>query len=298
MTFMIQLAAFSALLLAFAQQSGLNAAFDTPREEKLVPPVHSSKSIRIVSWNIDRGTRLSIIGDELDKSPADLYLLQEVDSNTKRAANLDEASTLARRLKVNMSYAVEFEELSQEAENQQHPAPAYTGQATLTRLPMLKSRVLRFQHQSGFWKPHSWIPSSVPLLQRRVGDRIGLVTELEFAGKRLVVYNLHLESRSMGRIQTEQLDEVLADTKRYPADTAFILGGDLNTKYLPSVFLHKLEREGFSSATGEKIERTHEIMMALDWIFVRGPLQIEDGRVRREFRGSDHFPIYAEVVSK
>jgi endonuclease/exonuclease/phosphatase (EEP) superfamily protein YafD len=76
------------------------------------------------------------------------------------------------------------------------------------------------------------------------------------------------------------------------------LGGDLNSKYLPAIYLHKLEREGFRSATGERIERTHAIAMTLDWIFVRGPIRIEDGRVRREFRGSDHYPIYAEVVAQ
>jgi endonuclease/exonuclease/phosphatase family metal-dependent hydrolase len=279
--------------------SGLKADFYTPREETFVPSVDNSKAIRVVSWNIDRGTQLPVIGDELSRNAADLYLLQEVDSNTRRGANLDESAELARRLNVDLSYAVEFEELSQEHENRQDPAPAYTGQATLTRLPMRHSRILRFQRQSGFWKPHSWIPSSVPLLQRRMGNRIALVTDLEFAGRLLVVYNLHLESRSMGRIQAEQVDEVLADLKKhYPPNTAVILAGDLNSKYLPSIFLHKLEREGFRSATGERIERTHAIAMALDWIFVRGPIRIENGRVRREFRGSDHYPVYAEIVAQ
>ncbi|SRR5579884_2625176 len=273
---------------------GLGAEFYNAREETFVPSADESKSIRIVSWNIDRGAQLPLIGDELAKNPADLYLLQEVDSNTRRSANRDEASELARRLNVNLSYAVEFEELSQEQKT-----PAYTGQATLTRLPIRHSRVLRFEKQSGFWKPRSWIPSSVPLLQRRRGNRIALVTDLEFAGRLLVVYNLHLESRSMGSIQSEQLDEVLADIrKQYPPDTAVILAGDLNTKYLPGIYLRKLEREGFRSATGERIERTHSIAMALDWIFVRGPVQIEDGRVRRDLRGSDHYPVYAEIVAQ
>jgi endonuclease/exonuclease/phosphatase family metal-dependent hydrolase len=278
---------------------GLTAEFLQPREESFVPSADDGHSIRVVTWNIDRGTELPLIGDELLKSPADLYLLQEVDSNTKRGEHLDEPSVLAQRLNMNVAYAVEFEELSQEHNSKDGPgAHAYTGQATLTRLPMRHSRILRFQRQSGFWKPHSWIPSSVPLLQRRLGDRIALVTDLEFDNRLLVVYNLHLESRSMGIIQADQLDEVLSDAgKHYPPNTAIILGGDLNTKYLPAIFLHKLERAGFHSATGERIERTHAIAMSLDWIFVRGPLQIEDGRVRKDFRGSDHYPVYADVVA-
>ncbi|HEX4748058.1 MAG TPA: endonuclease/exonuclease/phosphatase family protein, partial [Bryobacteraceae bacterium] len=222
--------------------SGFAAEFLQPREESFVPSADDGHSIRVVTWNISRGTELPLIGDELSKTPADLYLFQEVDSNTKRGEHLDEASVLAQRLKVNVSYAVEFEELSQEHGSKEGGGgPAYTGQATLTHLPMRHSRILRFERQSGFWKPHSWIPSSVPLLQRRLGDRIALVTELAFNNRLLVVYNLHLESRSMGLIQADQLDEVLADaSKRYPPNTAIILGGDLNTKYLPAIFLHKL----------------------------------------------------------
>lgn len=299
----------TALLLFFPQQSaktdpahnassGLSLAFETPREETFVPSIDAKKSIRVVTWNIDRGTELKLIGDELQKNPADLYLLQEVDSNTKRAENVDEAAVLAKRLKMNMRYAVEFEELSQESKQQESSNPAYTGQATLTRLPIRNARILRFQHQSGFWKPRDWIPSSLPFMQRRLGNRIALVTDLEFAGKPLIVYNLHLESRSMGKLQDEQLDEVLADMKRYPPNTAFLVAGDFNTKYLPSIFLHKLERAGFHSATGNRVERTHKILLALDWIFVRGPIRVEDGRVNRNLEGSDHYPLYTEVVAQ
>jgi endonuclease/exonuclease/phosphatase family metal-dependent hydrolase len=293
--------AFAALLDAQAPQNAagftrsplLSPEFNKPREFKLVHGNGDLKSIRVVTWNIDRGEELNIIGTELERNPADLYLLQEVDWNAARSGLKDEALDLAWRLHLNVVYGVEFEELSQERNG-----PAFIGQATLTRLPIRSSRVLRFKRQSGWWKPRAWIPSSLPFMQRRLGNRIALVTELEFAGRLLVVYNAHLESRSFGRIQSEQLDEILADAKRYPPGTAIILGGDLNTKYLPSIFLHKLENAGFQSATGEHIERTHKIAMALDWIFSKGPVRLEEGRVRRDVKGSDHYPIYAELVAR
>ena len=267
--------------------------FNATREINIVAPDPNVQTLRLVSWNIERGVELDLIASELDRNPADLLLLQEVDLNTSRAHEKDVAAELARRLRLNASFATEFEELGQEKEG-----PAYTGQATFTRLPIRQVRVLRFKHQSGFWKPHSWIPSTMPLMQRRIGSRIALVSELDFHGRLLVVYNAHLESRSAGPIQSAQLDEILADLKRYPPQTAVILGGDLNTKYLPSIFLHKLENEGFQSATGEKIERTHTIAMALDWIFARGPVRLEEGQVRRNLKGSDHYPIYAELVAR
>jgi endonuclease/exonuclease/phosphatase family metal-dependent hydrolase len=269
------------------------ADFDKPRLTFAATADPHLSSCRIVTWNIDRGTRLKTIEAELAENPAALLLLQEVDWNTARAGNIDEAAELAKHLKLNAAYGIEFEELRQE-----HGEQAFIGQATLTRLPMRRSRVLRFQHQSGFWKPRSWIPSSLPLLQRRLGSRIALATDLDLDGRLLVVYNLHLESRSYGRIQSEQLDEVLADLKQYPPDTAVIVGGDLNTKYFPSVFLHKLERAGFRSATGEHVERTVSIVMALDWIFAKGPVDVLQGAVRRDFKGSDHYPVYAELKAR
>ena len=278
--------------LAFAQT--LPPDFYKPREFRCAEPATHLAFLRVVSWNIDRGEELNRVADALTRERADLLLFQEVDWGTKRVHNVDVGEELARKLKLNLSYGIEFEELSQEQDKDQH---AYIGQATLTRLPVKRSRILRFKEQSGFWKPHSWIPSKMPLMQRRLGDRIALINDLEFQGHLLVVYNAHLESRSYGRIQMDQLDEMLADLKQnYPPNTAVILGGDLNTKYLPSIFLHKLEREGFRSATGEQITRTHKIAMALDWIFVRGPYQFESGKVRKDVKGSDHYPLYAELI--
>lgn len=281
-------------MLAVAPARAADAAdVNTPRVVTLFPSSGDTRQIDVATWNIDHGSHLDEIASELERNPASLLLLQEVDYDDARSGGKDVALALARRLHLNFAYGIEFEELSQE-----RGRPAYIGQATLTRLPVQHVRILRFQHQSGFWKPHGWIPSGLPLFQRRLGGRLALVTELQFAGRTLVVYNAHLESRSFGRIQDEQIDEMLADLKRYPPDTAVILGGDLNTKYLPSRFLRKLQNAGFQSATGERIERTHTIAMALDWIFARGPIKVVQGRVRRDMNGSDHYPVYAELTRR
>jgi endonuclease/exonuclease/phosphatase family metal-dependent hydrolase len=265
---------------------------NAPREVRHLAGDGQRRSIQIVNWNIDHGSNFEQIAEELRQSGADLCLLQEVDWNAARSGSKDVAFELAERLGMNAAYGIEFEELSQERGDQ----PAYIGQATLTRLPMVRSRVLRFKRQSNFWQPHWWMPSALPMMQRRLGSRIVLITELQFAGRPLVVYNPHLESRSMGQIQSAQLNEILADLEQhYPAGTSAMIAGDINSKYFPSVFLRKLEKEGFRSALGERIERTHKIAMALDWIFVRGPFTLEEGAVQRSAKGSDHYPITARL---
>jgi endonuclease/exonuclease/phosphatase family metal-dependent hydrolase len=276
---------FLSLLLALPPSA---ADVNSPRQLHRVVGDPRARSVRIITWNIDHGSHLDQIAGELHRANASICLLQEVDLDAARSAFKDVAFTLAERLNMNASYGIEFEELSQ----RRNGVPAYVGQATLTSLPLVGSRVLRFQHQSSFWQPHRWLPSSLPLMQRRLGSRIALVTELQFAGRPLIVYNPHLESRSMGKIQIRQLDEILADLKQnYPPGTDAIIAGDLNSKYIPSIFLHKLQKAGFHSALGDRIERTHKIAMALDWIFVRGAFTLQDGVVDRSVQGSDHYPV-------
>src|SRR5579875_183301 len=293
------IAAHFAILSAARDRSNIRRAsiprgfFDHPRQIQITPPNGSLRSIRVVTWNIDRGTELDAITQDLKRNPADLCLLQEVDWGTARVHGADIATELANRLHLNAAYGIEFEELGQE-----RSGSAYIGQATLTELPIVRVRVLRFQHQSGWWQPRTWLPSSLPLMQRRIGGRIALVTDLKFAGRLLVVYNAHLESRSLGKIQSEQLDEILADAKQYAPTTPILIGGDLNTKYFPSKFLKKLEGAGFRSALGERIERTHKIAMSLDWIFAAGPVKLQEGVVRRDLTASDHYPLYAELVAR
>lgn len=285
----------SGLLLGNASAATLPAIFQTPREIRTTKPVRNLRSIRIATWNIDRGTRAGKLVADLEENPAALCLFQEVDWGTKRTDGADVAAELAKQLHLNAVYGVEFEELSQ---GRNHRS-AYIGQATLTKLPIENTRILRFRHQSGWWKPRAWMPSKMPFMQRRVGSRMALVTELRFAGRLLVVYNAHLESRSLGKRQFQQLGEILADTKRYPTGTAIIIGGDFNSKYLPSKYLKKMKRAGYRSALGQRIERTHKIAMALDWIFVKGPVQLRDGTVRKDLdNASDHYPVFAELMAR
>lgn len=226
-----------------------------------------------------------------DQAP-DLCLLQEVDQHDKRSGDRDIARELAERLHYNYAFGVAFEELGQSVDGR----PAYQGQATLSRWPIARSRILRFHRQSNWWKPHSWIPDTA-FFQRRLGGRIALVTEIRVDGRPIVIYNVHFESRSAGAIQTEQLKEVLADLAQYPRGTAAIMGGDFNSKYHPYGLLHSLEAQGFNSVLDNRVERTHVIFGYLDWIFYRGPWRVDDGAVVRGTHASDHDPVVAELVA-
>jgi endonuclease/exonuclease/phosphatase family metal-dependent hydrolase len=245
----------------------------------------------ILDWNIDRGKDLNDIEGQMRQFNPELCIFQEVDLDARRSGGIDVAKKLAEEFRMNYVFAPEFQELSQGTPE----SPAYHGQALLTKLPIRSSRMLRFTHQSGFWKPRRLLSSSMPLWQRREGGRVALITELDNGGKPLVVYNLHLESRGNDQLRMAQLEEVLADAQRYPAETSVIIAGDLNTKTAHSALMPRLRQAGYRSAFGDRRIRTHMIIGALDWVFVRGPIECEHADVLRGVDGSDHFPITVDV---
>src|SRR5277367_695282 len=133
----------------------------------------------VFDWNIDRGQHLDDIKEQIRQLKPDLCIFQEVDLDARRTHGTDVAKELAQTFGMNYVFAPEFQELGQGTAED----PAYHGQALLTTLPVRSSRMIRFEHQSGFWKPRRLLISSVPLLQRREGGRVALVAELDNGGK-------------------------------------------------------------------------------------------------------------------
>ena len=256
--------------------------------------VHSAAGFHaraaVLNWNIDRGQHLDDIKDQIRRLKPDLCIFQEVDRGARRTHREDVAKELAEAFGMNYVFAPEFRELGQGTTQD----PAYHGQALLTTLPVRSSRMIRFEHQSGWWKPRKLLISSVPLLQRREGGRVALVAELDNGGKPLVVYNLHLESKGTEQLRLQQLEEVLADAQHYPPETPVIIAGDLNTFVFHSRLIPRLGQAGFRSALGDRRLRTHVLIGELDWVFVRGSIECQNGQVLR-VPGSDHFPIRVDV---
>ena len=188
-----------------AMQETESGNFAVPRWLFLPPD-----SIRVVSWNIDRGLKLSGVIDFLAGAKADIILLQEADLNARRTHHINVAKEIAQKLEMNYVFGREFQELTQGSKT----SPAYHGQATLSRWPLSNSRIIRFQQQSNFWRPHWFLPEIAPF-QERLGGRLALVSEVSIAGNTIVNYNLHLESKSDDRLRRSQLDEVLDDAKQY-----------------------------------------------------------------------------------
>jgi len=273
--------------LASAADPPPNNPFETVRIGNYSRSSNARAGATVLNWNIDRGKHFGRILAALQDLKPDLCTFQEVDLSARRTEAKDVAQDLARQAGMNYAFAPEFRELGQDTAD----GPAYHGQATMTTLPIRSVRIMRFAHQTDFWKPNRFMISSVPILQRREGGRIALVTQLETGGQTLVVYNLHLESKLYEHLRLQQLNEVLADAERYPPETRVIIAGDFNTLTPKSLLLPRLREAGYRSVFGDRKVRTHVLIGALDWIFVRGGVQFEQARVLRDLHASDHDPI-------
>jgi endonuclease/exonuclease/phosphatase family metal-dependent hydrolase len=262
---------------------------------KFAPPplrLRPPESLRIVDWNIARGQQLQGITDFLASANADILILQEVDVNARRTRRLNIAEEIARKLGMNYVFGREFEELVQGSKN----SPAYHGQATLSKWPILYPRLIRFSKQSHFWQPHWFLPKIEPF-QERLGGRIALVAEINVAGRKLVTYNLHLESRGTDALRISQLEEVLSDVTCYDAECPLIVAGDLNLDASTEAVAFAVAKSGFQDAVTAPhapttpARRLFQGGRQIDWAFVRGPVRACSGQVHRQVKASDHYPI-------
>jgi endonuclease/exonuclease/phosphatase family metal-dependent hydrolase len=249
-------------------------------------------SLRVVNWNIDRGQQLEGVIDFLAGANADILILQEVDLNARRTHHLNIAEEIARRLQMNYVFGREFQELVQGSKID----PAYQGQAIFSKWPISGPRLIRFSRQSNFWKPHWFVPRMQPF-QERLGGRIALITDVNVAGSKVTIYNLHLESKGDDDLRLAQMQEVLSDAARQDSQRLLIVAGDFNLDASKGSAASAFANAAFQDAMMPSRTPTRpsrhllEPGRRIDWAFIRGPMRAASGKVHNLVRASDHYPI-------
>ena len=199
----IRLALLAAVVLA--------AACGTPGPGTAPAPAWGE--LRVLVLNMHAGadaagrSNLERVATLVQETGADLVLLQEVDSATRRSGGVDQAAALAR----STGLAARF-----------GSALAYQGGgygvATLSRFPIRASRLVR-------------LPVDPP--QERAGGarepRGVLHVTVQTPGGPVHVLNTHLDPSADDRWRRQEGDSVLAVARRLAADgVAVLAGGDFN----------------------------------------------------------------------
>jgi endonuclease/exonuclease/phosphatase family metal-dependent hydrolase len=250
-----------------------------------------SDSIRVVNWNINRGLLLQEVIEFLASTKADLVLLQEADLNARRTHQLNVAREISQKLQMNYVFGREFQELTQGS----RASPAYHGQATLSRWPLSNPRIIRFRRQSSFWRPRWFLPEIEPF-QERIGGRLALVSDANVAGRTVVTYNLHLESKGDDDLRCSQLEDALEDARQYNSNAPVLLAGDFNLDVSSGPAATAINQAQFQDAfANQHVPTTPHTFLesgrAIDWIFTRGPIRASQSQVQRSVSASDHYPL-------
>jgi endonuclease/exonuclease/phosphatase family metal-dependent hydrolase len=187
--------------------------------------------LRVVMWNIERGTRFDGILDVLNHHPvirySDLLLLNELDDGMVRSGNRNVALELSRHLSAHTIYGVEYLEMTKGAGDEQRLPGANTsalhGNAILTRYAFLEPHVVRLPR----------CENNFESAERRLGGRIGILTDLEIGRARFTAATTHLDVVNTPRCRARQMRAMLEAVDARIAARGLgprvILGGDLNT---------------------------------------------------------------------
>src|SRR5262245_31365728 len=175
--------------------------------------------LRVVEWNIERGSRLQGIIDVLNSHEvlrfADLLLLNELDDGMVRSGNLNVPFELSQALEAHAVFGVEYLELTK-------------GTAHEMALPGDNSRAL---HGNAILTRHGFSNPEIVQLprcennfegtERRIGGRIGIFLNIDIAGTTLTVANTHLDVVNTPRCRGRQMRGMLeALDERLRVETA------------------------------------------------------------------------------
>jgi endonuclease/exonuclease/phosphatase family metal-dependent hydrolase len=203
------------------------------RAENVGPRLRSF--LRVVEWNIERGTQFEGIVEVLNNHPvigyADLLLLNELDDGMVRSGNRNVALELSRAVSAHAVYGAEYlemtkgtgAELSLPGEN----TAALHGNAILTRHSFASPKIVRLPRCENNFESQ----------EKRLGGRIGIIIGLEIAKLRLTAATMHLDVVNTPRCRARQMRAMLQAVDSYieaqagepQANARVIIGGDLNT---------------------------------------------------------------------
>lgn len=251
-----------------------------------------SRRPRLVESNIGRAARILSDGERMPR--ADVVALQEADRATVRAGGRHVARELARELRMNFVRAsvptpadapprdrkwwLDFEERMAVGEE------GDTGVAILSRLPLDDAKRIELPWSVCPWRPRLAVAANVPL-----------------GGRRLHIFNSHIDTHASIEGQLEQHRAVLALADRPGADEPVILLGDFNTlsDAARDAARALLESRGYATPirTGTPTWRSGPLRHHFDWIFTRG-LRVRRWGVARVRGISDHWPVWAEVEAQ
>ena len=234
-------------------------------------------------------TAARVFSDNALLPQPDILALQEADKETGRAGGQHVAAKLAAALNVPFVHVgagiprgIEPEQrewwLNFEEQIALHD-PGDTGIALLSRMSLAEIERIDLPWHKCAWRP-----------------RLAMGTTVELAGKRVRLFNVHVDPHGPLDNQHQQIEALLERAEKCDGPRAIF--GDFNTlsKEKAVEIRRLMESRGYSTPfpTGTPTWRGAGLRFHADWIFVKG-LSVTRWGVVKPLNVSDHWPIWAEV---
>jgi len=244
--------------------------------------------VRVATFNVHFGRNLASIAKAFAKNPnlaiADIIFFQEIENHRNQSRS--QTKQLARALGLNFIYVpsriLGF-------------GRGTHGLAILSRFPLVSTEAIK-----------------LPVYKiLRMRPRVAIASEVEIFGKKIKIYNVHLNGPLNYNERIKQMQTVIDHIKNGKGGQPVIMGGDFNTIPLMTlantmipIFYHNqkrkfnsfLRKHGFRTDC-EKSGRTGRrglVMFQLDGIFPKNA-EVGNFAVERSVKVSDHFPLWADI---
>jgi endonuclease/exonuclease/phosphatase family metal-dependent hydrolase len=282
-------------------------------------PNPAPQSLRIVTYNIGYGSgkknnlgailsreevlaNLDSMVERLKTPRPDLLFLQEVDFHAHRTFDTNEFRYLAEKLEMPYgAYVVTW--------NKRYVAWPYwpfsghfgrmvSGQAVLSRYPILSQQLIEFPKPSGnpFWYNWFYLDRIVQHLTLKIGER------------EASVYNLHLEAFSV-ETRREQLEKVGQLAKADPTELKLVAGDfNLADPIKSGIVDDDADRTGllrdFAKNTGFQSEgpqapfysfSSWDPVKRIDHVFFAPSFVLQNAGNLEGLLASDHLPVWVEL---
>jgi endonuclease/exonuclease/phosphatase family metal-dependent hydrolase len=262
----------------------------------------SSGLLRKVGYNFPRPraetvarnihTAARAFSDNVLLPPPDILALQEADKETGRAGRQHVAARLAEELGVtyvHMGAGIPRGVEPRRREwwlNFEEPIALQdtgdTGVALLSRLPL--EEITRIDMP---WHDCAWRP------------RLAMGVTIDLGEEKLRLFNVHIDPHGPLDNQHQQTEAVLEHADQHVGPSVIL--GDFNTlSKTKAVEIRRLmESRGYTTPfqTGTATWRGAGLRFHADWIFVKG-VRVMDSGVVKPLNASDHWPVWAEIVSE
>lgn len=244
--------------------------------------------LRVATFNVRFGKYPEKIAqvflENFNLRQADVILIQEIEDHKKEKQS--RAERLAKYLGMNFMYIP----------SRWLPLKRGThGVAVFSRLPFTSAEAIRLP----VYRVLSFHP------------RVAAAAEIKFLGKKIKIYNVHLNGSLNYRKREEQLKAVIDQIKEEDSGQPFVLAGDFNMIPLVTLAdtsvplfysnqkkkLHKLLLNfGFDTACEAAGHTTKwgAVRFQLDGIYPKN-CRIAAFGVERGVKISDHFPVWADI---